>query len=298
MRTTIAGVPLIARAYGWSQRGVSYFISTCGSTKPCPKKYISHFEDDWGNPGSKEIDRPQLAHFLNEYLPLIDEHNKQRQSILALKKCWPTKDPWFRLLCTITGMAVVDFYQCFRYEMIMIQGRDQETVDEVGIYKFTDLICGHLKQWKYKQHHNRVENVNEAVARITRKDSKAITKPLSLKMIDQGRTIGNPVTLTCYICRRYLDKDGKQIRQTTAWWCKHCRMPLCLVDRSACDMGHEQSCIDEHLDTDDDVFGCNEMHSRGKCVPNEKFMNLPPIIRPIIRQIQRITQTTPPIPAA
>jgi hypothetical protein len=37
MRTTIADVPLIAMAYGWSQRGVSYFISTCGSMEPCPK---------------------------------------------------------------------------------------------------------------------------------------------------------------------------------------------------------------------------------------------------------------------
>jgi hypothetical protein len=34
MTTKIAGVKLIAIAYAWTQKGVPYFISTCGNTKP------------------------------------------------------------------------------------------------------------------------------------------------------------------------------------------------------------------------------------------------------------------------
>jgi hypothetical protein len=115
-------------------------------------------------------------------------------------------------------------------------------------------------------------------------------------MIDKGCTQGNPITLTCFICRRYLDKDDEQIRRTTAWWCKHCKMPLCPVDRSAGGNGREQTCIDEQLDTDDEDFACIELHSRGKCVPKAKFIKLPNIICPIVRQIRLITQTTPRTP--
>jgi len=75
-------VELIAMAYAWSQRGISYTLSTCGSTRPAEKMYQSYFEDDYGNMGSKEKSHPELAHLLYDYLSLIDEHNKQRQKIL------------------------------------------------------------------------------------------------------------------------------------------------------------------------------------------------------------------------
>ena len=48
--------------------------------------YTSHFEDDYGNATEKQLPRPTVAHFLFEFLPLIDEHNKARQNVLALEK--------------------------------------------------------------------------------------------------------------------------------------------------------------------------------------------------------------------
>jgi hypothetical protein len=45
-QATISGVNVIAMAYAWSQRGVSYILSTCGSTAPAQKIYTSYFEDD------------------------------------------------------------------------------------------------------------------------------------------------------------------------------------------------------------------------------------------------------------
>jgi hypothetical protein len=126
MKTTINSVNLIAIAYAWSQKGVSYFISSCGSTVPSQIKYESKFEDEWGMTNFREIDRPQIVHFLFEYLPLVDEHNKQRQSLLSLEKRWLTKDPWFRLVCTILGMSVVDMHRCFRYNAINIKEKDNK----------------------------------------------------------------------------------------------------------------------------------------------------------------------------
>ena len=76
MKTTIAEVELIAIACAWSQRGVAYFISSCGSTEMHDEKYVSNYEDDYGNITCKEINRPKICHFLCEFFPIIDEHNK------------------------------------------------------------------------------------------------------------------------------------------------------------------------------------------------------------------------------
>jgi hypothetical protein len=113
MTTTIAGVKLIALAYAWSNKGVSYFISTCGSTETSEYKYEAKYEDDWGNTSVRMLDRPKIADFLYQYLPLIDEHNKQRQNLLGLERRWPSKDCWFWLLTTIIGMSVVDMHHCY-----------------------------------------------------------------------------------------------------------------------------------------------------------------------------------------
>jgi hypothetical protein len=87
MTTTISDVNLIVMAYAWSQRGVSYFVSTCGSTEVSKEPYYTKFEDEFGGVSAKEIKRPKLAEFLYQFLPLIDEHNKQRQALLALERC-------------------------------------------------------------------------------------------------------------------------------------------------------------------------------------------------------------------
>jgi hypothetical protein len=86
MTTTSAGVKLMAIVYAWSHRGMSYFLYTCGSTAPSSIMYQSNFEDEFGNVDFKILPRPQVCQFLYEYLPLIDENNKQRQSVLRLEK--------------------------------------------------------------------------------------------------------------------------------------------------------------------------------------------------------------------
>jgi hypothetical protein len=105
---TISNVKLMAVVYGWSQRGLSYFISTGRSTELHDKKYLSSLEDNFGNIVYREINCPKFGHFLYDNLPLINEANKQRQSVLNLENCWSPKDCWFKLLITLTAMSVMD----------------------------------------------------------------------------------------------------------------------------------------------------------------------------------------------
>ena len=79
-------------------------VSSNGTTVQHEKTYKSKFEDKFGNVTEKELPRPTIAHFLYEFLPLIDEHNKARQNFLALEKTWPTNCPWVRLMSTFLGM--------------------------------------------------------------------------------------------------------------------------------------------------------------------------------------------------
>jgi hypothetical protein len=96
------------------------------------------FEDDYGNVGCKEIQRPIIAHLLYNYLPLIDEHNKQHQGILGLERKWPTRQCWFRLLTTLVGMSVVDMHR------IYCNVRASE-FNEMDILQFSDFICKKLR---------------------------------------------------------------------------------------------------------------------------------------------------------
>ena len=91
MKTEISGVISIEFEYTWSQKGVSYFISTCGNNCLLERIYKSKFENEFGSVTFKEISRPEIAEFLYEYIPLIDGHNKFRKGILNMDKCWPTK---------------------------------------------------------------------------------------------------------------------------------------------------------------------------------------------------------------
>ena len=105
LKANIGGVDLFIMAYAWSQRGITCMVSSCGTTVRHEKTYKSKFEDEFGNVSKKELPRPAVVHFLYEFLPLIDEHNKARQNFLALEKTWLTKDPWVRLLSTLLGMC-------------------------------------------------------------------------------------------------------------------------------------------------------------------------------------------------
>ena len=87
MKATISEVDLFIMAYAWSNKGIAFMVSTCGTTVQHERNYMSNYEDEFGHRATKELARPAIAHMLYEFLPLIDEHNKARQSYLALERC-------------------------------------------------------------------------------------------------------------------------------------------------------------------------------------------------------------------
>jgi hypothetical protein len=290
-RATISGVPLFAMIYGWSQKGLSFILSTCGSTEPHPAKYVSKFEDDYGGTSFKLLDRPSIAHFLYEYLPLIDEHNKQRQSLLGLERCWLTKDCWFRLLTTLVGMCVVDMHRWERnmahkklqksrrsYEL----NEDDFALELVRVKKFSDLISSYLNKVELRKRatprpaKGQLQDENSSgLVRIRDGDGKT-RKAATLKQISQGRTKGSAKQQNCFICRKYLKADGAVQNRCTTWKCKDCGMPLCSKSRIG-EPGREWTCYQEHKNAEDNRLACwTTDDGRQFLFPQELQVNLHP----------------------
>lgn len=244
--TTIAGVNLLAIAYAWSQRGVTYILSTCGSTAPSDKMYTSYFEDEFGNVGCKEILRPRIASMLYDYLPLIDEHNKQRQSILGLERKWPTRHCWFRLLTTLVGMCVIDMHRLYR-------NLRTSQFQEMDIIQFSDFICKNLKRrtWRIPQR----RKPGELLERITNSDGN-LRYQLTNRQYNKGRNVGKSIQQNCYICRKYLMPNGDTQYNQTSFRCVACKMPLCKKDRSDLSTGRLTSCLAEHQESNCKAIGC------------------------------------------
>jgi len=280
---TVSGIKLMAMAYAWSQRGISYILSTCGSTKTADKLYVSYFEDDYGNVGSKEICRPQLAHLLYNYLPLIDEHNKQRQKILGLERKWPTRNCWFRLLTTLLGMSIVDMHRLYRNVR-------NERYTEVDVLEFSDLICKKLTLRPKRQNEllgrTMVDN-HSILERIMDKDGNtrfAVTESQECR----GRNVGRSIHHNCFVCRKYLTPTGETEYVQTTFRCSECKMPLCKKDRSNPGIGRPKSCVDEHLAATCDTLGCYGNDRKYSRFPREEQVQL--VTNRVTRNSRRATR--------
>ena len=261
LKSTVQGVRLLACAYAWSHSRISYFLTTTGNTNPSKQTYRTQFEDEFGCVNFKDIPRPVFADMLYDFLPLIDEHNKQRQSILNLEKSWPTRNVWFRLLTTVVGMSVVDFHRLFlnTQKKLMPSSKKYSFDDNnnyVNIRKFADLIChslGHkqFRPWSsnsknigtIKKHsvQKYLKRIEDAVGRINREPTE--------KQRKRRKESGNPYTKNCYVCRKYLDVDGLTVYNTTQWCCVTCGMPICAMDRTleGSNSNRKLPCLHEHL---------------------------------------------------
>lgn len=104
---------------------------------------MSAFEDDYGAVRTIKTPRPEICSFLYSLLPLIDEHNRQRQHFLDVAGTWPTKDPWFRLLGEVVGICVVDFFKLAQFSF---PGK------LMRIVKFADMLSTGLVEQKRDCH--------------------------------------------------------------------------------------------------------------------------------------------------
>lgn len=150
MKATISGVETFLLVYAFSNNDFTYMVSLSGTTISHEKVYRSNFTDEYGNTTFKEIPRPCVAHFLYELLPLIDNHNKDQQSLLALEDCWPTKSPWFQLVTTLVGMAVTNVHRWDRNQRggkrpLLEMRDDDEDPSYLNVRTFANLIAKGLR---------------------------------------------------------------------------------------------------------------------------------------------------------
>lgn len=249
MKANISGVDLFLLAYAFSNNDTTYMVSSSGTTITHERPYRSNFTDEYGNVTFKEIPRPSVAHFLYELLPLIDNHNKDRQSLLALEDCWLTKNPWFRLVTTLVGMTVTDVH---RWDHNMRSGKRSllETRDDdddpsfLNVRAFANLIAKGLRldEMRYRtkmrySHPVRGMNNGSGLVRITNKDGES-SRQSGKRMWDYQRT--------CFICKLH----GKKC-QNTIWWCKFCHMVLCKMGRDG-----QQSCENMHFEAKTGPAAC------------------------------------------
>jgi len=251
-------VKLMAVAYAWSQKGMSYFLSTCGSTRASPVQYMSRFEDEFGNSSFKYLNRPEFVHFLYEKLPIIDEHNRQRQGFVALEKCWPTTNCWFRLLTTIVGMSIVDMHRMQRFhntgKNVCKNTLDEERDSMTTIIHFCNQISGGVRKRPDRssvvRHSIRTTNVTNSEVwweRITGRDGSIYGNLTTRQIRKHGRTVGTSIQQHCWVCRKYIGLDGKPLYSKTSFRCKDCKRPICInEDRSMPGFGRPMSCKDEH----------------------------------------------------
>lgn len=239
MKTTIEGVPIIAMAYAWSQKGVSFFVSTCGTTVPSVHAYVANFQDEWGRPSSKELPRPMLAEFLYDYLPIIDEWNRSHQKLLNIQGKWPTHNPWVKLIIAISEFSAADMHRGVIHE-------EFTQYSSLNIVELADTLSASLRLCERSQ-----SLPSSRLVRITGGKNDSPHKELTASQMRKGKNYGRSVELSCWMCRKYTDRLC-----FTQWECSECGTALCRQDRTG-EEGRTMSCQKEHFESTIQELRCD-----------------------------------------
>ena len=149
----------------------------------------------------KELPRPAMAHNLFDLLPSIDEHNKQRQSVLALETTWLTKSGFSRNLITFTGMSCVDIQRwdrSMRFGNVLgdcTDGKGDYDIKEMVNFIARPLKTGELNYDRKVDRQAARKDDDGELTRIRGGEDNSIT-------FDNGRARN----ATCFVCRIYSAK--------------------------------------------------------------------------------------------
>ena len=184
--------------------------------------YCSNYEDPYGNKNYKEFKRPSIAHFLFEFLPLIDEHNKVCMKILSIERNWHTKNFWFRLLKTMLGCSIVDLHRWDRNKRhVNDENPDADSsYEDMHLKKLCNLLFGWLKDHKFYPE-NVVAGRNpqlgvQDLKRIRGQDGTTNIR-VTRKEASLGKATGRYRQQKCFMCRRY-----QANQRNTQWRCARC----------------------------------------------------------------------------
>jgi hypothetical protein len=92
----------------------------------------------------RKVERPAIVSQFFDDSNCIDSHNRVRQFELALEKRWFTRDPFFRLHTTLTGMTVTDVWRLSQYHKLISSAKDEDGLNVLTIKTFTGVLVKQL----------------------------------------------------------------------------------------------------------------------------------------------------------
>lgn len=258
------GVKYACVAYAWSRKGCSYFVTTVGDTDMHPDMYCSEWKDENEKTHTKMIPRPNFIYHAYKYLPNIDEHNAKWQYHLGMERKFPTKDPFFKLMLTLTAMSIVDCKQAFEAHFGSSYGEDMTTED------FADQISASLNlkpstagqqgaNFVAKEGLKRLRDVVESPSKATKTQKADSPRARS----GRGPALKQQ---TCWNCRRY---SSTKVMTTTV--CGDCKTPICNRPIAKLQF-RNQTCIHEHVESSNPLIRCNGTR-KPKFFPKEAKYN-------------------------
>jgi hypothetical protein len=136
------GTGLLAIGYNFNSKCVLKFVAIldAGSTK-ADTPYGMKFCDSYNNICVPKVDRPAMVPQFFDDSNCIDSHNHVRQFELALEKRWFTRDPFFRLHTTLTGMAFTDVWRLSQYHKLIKNKKDEDGNNVLKIKQFTGVLA-------------------------------------------------------------------------------------------------------------------------------------------------------------
>ena len=112
MTATEEGTDIIA--YGWRDKKVHTFVSTCSTTlSGSPAKKRRYVED--GKIFYKEVQRTKLAEEYYDGAPAVDIHNHIRQDGLSLESFWRTERWHHRFFAAMFGIIETNTFLAFNF---------------------------------------------------------------------------------------------------------------------------------------------------------------------------------------
>jgi hypothetical protein len=132
-------------------------------------------------------------------------------------------------------MNVVDLY-------LIYLNHDKQKYKAFTVLEFSDMICSNLRLRDTRkaptaaavaESHFILTNSELALEQITNAKGEISHQHASkYQQEKKRRSKGGSITANCYICHKYIPREGANNYKTTFFCCKNCKMPLCITDRS------------------------------------------------------------------
>jgi hypothetical protein len=143
--------------------------------------------------------------------------------------------------------------------------------------RFSHQLCDNLERkrmiwkasagsvWNMPRHGH---NEQEALERMAR-NGLVTRDPTERQTSREHRSVGSAIKANCFICRKYLKRDGTVDYKNTSWQCKECRMPLCKLPHIDKQIGWTETCLTEHQESDHPIIGCTGSYSPSITFPKD-----------------------------